>query len=111
MNYFELKYLITDTFYEEVTLNGYTFGQAAGICYESFTEYVDADNTESVIAISSIILLKLRHKLPLSESDMCRLGEILDLYSAPDFKDSIGKSEFEYLDEEMQVLKEKFNKL
>ncbi len=39
MEFFELKYLITEDFYEQVTIYSRSFVQAGGISYEAYTEY------------------------------------------------------------------------
>lgn len=111
INFFELKYLIIDDFYSEWTLNGYTPEQAAGICYESFTEHVYSETAESIVAICTIIRLKLRHKIPLTESDAERIQKVLRLYSVPEIKAAFTESELEYLEEDIEILKESQRKL
>lgn len=111
INFFELKYLITDCFYSEKTLNGYTYEQAAGICYESFAEYVNSDTPECITAISEIIGLKCRHKVQLTESDAERIQNALQLYSIPKIKAAFTVSELEYLEEDIAFLEELQGKL
>ncbi|MDE7397932.1 MAG: hypothetical protein K2N06_00235 [Oscillospiraceae bacterium] len=111
INFFELKYLITDCFYSEKTLNGYTYEQAAGICYESFAEYVNSDSPECITAISEIIGLKCRHKVQLTESDTWEIKKALRLYSTLCVKDVFTESELEYLEEDIAFLEELQSKL
>lgn len=36
INYYELKYLVTETFYENILQEKYTIGQSAGRCFVEF---------------------------------------------------------------------------
>lgn len=111
INFFELKYLITDCFYSEKTLNGYTYGQAAGVCYYSFADYVNSDSPECITAISEIIGLKCRHGVQLTESDTERIQKALRLYSIPKIKAAFTEYELEYLKEDIAFLEELQSKL
>ncbi|WP_432665094.1 hypothetical protein R9X47_02365 [Wukongibacter baidiensis] len=111
VNFFELKYLITDSFYEEALNNGYSYGQAAGICYEAFFEYISSNNIESIISISTIIILKLRHKEELSKYDIEDMKKILDLSKKIDFKKRLNDSEIEYLEEDIDIVECKYKEL
>lgn len=104
INFFELKYLIVDSFYLESSRNGYTYEQASGICYESFAEYVNSDKLEGIIAISTIIRLKLRHSLQLTQHDILNIKKILFLYSTLDVGEFLNESESEYLEEDIAII-------
>lgn len=111
ISFFELKYLIIDTFYSEWTRNGYTPRQAWGICYESFTEYIISETEESVVAICTIIRLKLRHKIPLDEYDTKEIQKAIRLYEVPEIKAAFNEIELEYLEEDIEILKASQSKL
>lgn len=45
INYYELKYLVTETFYENILQEKYTIGQSAGRCFvEFYNEEVESMN-------------------------------------------------------------------
>lgn len=103
-NFFELKYLITDCFYNEIMKNNYSLEQSAGICYESFSEYINSDSIEMIISISEIICLKIRHNAELNENDKADMKKILDLYNILEIDKILNADECEYLDEKMQIV-------
>lgn len=107
INFFELKFLIIDSFYNEALKNGYSYEQAAGICYEAFTEYIKAEGAECVVALSSILRLKLRHDLQLTEYDVKNLDKVLSLFGQIDMKKVLTVSEYEYLEEDILILEYK----
>ncbi|MBD5136134.1 MAG: hypothetical protein HDT39_09290 [Lachnospiraceae bacterium] len=111
INFFELKYLILDSFYLESSQNGYIYEQSSGICYESFAEYVNSDKLEAIISISTIIRLKLRHGLQLTQYDMLNIKKILCLYSTLGVKDFLNESELEYLEEDIAVIEYKYKEI
>ncbi len=107
MNYFKIKYLINDCFYYEVGINERTYGQAAGICQESFLEYINSDGMESVIARATIILLKYRHKVRISDNDMNSMKYIIDKIKEFNLNDFLSDDEIEYFEEEIDFINEK----
>lgn len=111
IDFFELKFLITDSFYSEVLKNGYSYEQSAGICYEAFTEYINEENAECVIALSSILRLMLRHDLQLTEYDIKNLNKVLLLFRQIDLKNILTESEYEYLEEDIMILEYKRKEL
>ncbi len=40
IDYFQIKYLISECFYFEVFVNKHSYNQASGICHEAFAEYI-----------------------------------------------------------------------
>lgn len=109
INYFKIKYLIYDCFYYEVEINDRTYGQAVGICQESFFEYINSDGIESVIARTTIILLKYRHKVRISDDDMNSMKYILDKIKEFNLNDFLSEDEIEYFGEEIEFINEKMN--
>ncbi len=50
IDYFQIKYLISECFYYEVFVNKHSYNQASGICHEAFAEYINSTGGESVTA-------------------------------------------------------------
>lgn len=111
VNFFELKFLIIDSFYVDVLKNDYTLQQASGICYESFLEYINSDGIESMIAISTIIRLKIRHKLQLTEYDIKNMKKVLQQAKELPLNEILNESEIEYLQEDIDIIQYQYNKL
>lgn len=107
VNYFKIKYLIYDCFYYEVYINERTYSQAAGICQESFLEYINSDGIESIIARASIILLKYRHKVRISDNDINSMEYIIDKTKEFNLNDYLSDDVIEYFEEEIDFIKEK----
>lgn len=111
IDFFELKYLITDSFYSEILKNKYSFEQSAGICYEAFDEYINSNAIESIISISEIIRLKIRHQVELTQYDIDNIKKVLTLFKAMNVKKILNTSEYEYLEEDIQTIEYQYNKL
>lgn len=107
INFFELKYLIVDSFYCDVLKNGYSYEQAAGICYESFYGYISGSSIECIVALCSILRLKLRHGVKLNEHDITDMEKVMSLFETLDVKSSLNEVEYEYLEEDVFFIKEK----
>ena len=111
INFFELKYLIMDSFYSEILKNKYSFEQSAGICYESFAEYINSNAIESIISISEIIRLKIRHQVELTQYDIDNMKKVITLFKAMNVEKILNTSEYEYLEEDIQTIEYYYNKL
>lgn len=46
INYYELKYLVTETFYENILQEKYTIGQSAGRCFVEFYNEITLNNID-----------------------------------------------------------------
>lgn len=110
-DFFELKFLITDSFYSEALKNGCSYEQSAGICYEAFSEYINEDGAECIVALSSVLRLILRHDLRLTEYDIKNLNKALSLFGQLDMKSVLTESEYEYLEEDIMILEYKRKEL
>lgn len=106
VSFFELKYLINDTFYYEVSINGYTFGQAVGICYESFLGYIMSDGMEGIVARMELLKLKMRHKVKLDENDIQSMQYIVKKSGELDWANLLSAEEIEYFEEDLDWVKE-----
>lgn len=104
-------FLITDSFYSEALKNGYSYEQSAKICYEAFTEYINEEGAECVVALSSILRLILRHDLRLTEYDIKNLDKVLSIFGQMDMKSILTESEYEYLEEDIMILEYKRKEL
>lgn len=106
VSYFELKYLINDNFYYEMFINGYSFEQAAGICYEAFSGYICSNGIESIFARIEILKLKRRHKLKMKELDIQSMNYILEKSNNTDWPKLLSAQELEYFEEDLETVKE-----
>lgn len=111
VDFFELKFLIVDSFYSEALKNGCSYEQSAGICYEAFSEYINGKGAECVAALSSILRLILRHDLQLTEYDIKNMDKALSLFGQIDMKNILTESEYEYLEEDILILEHKRKEL
>ncbi len=111
INFFELKYLIADSFYSEILKNKYSFEQSAGICYEAFSEYINNNDIESIISIAEIIRLKIRHQVELTQYDIDNMKKVLTLCKVINVEKILNDSEYEYLEEDIQIIEYYYNKL
>ncbi|MFD0589137.1 hypothetical protein ACFQZE_14140 [Paenibacillus sp. GCM10027627] len=111
INFFELQYLITDSFYFEVTVHEHTYEQSAGICHQSFYEYIIADNTNSILSVSLITQLMMRHSVPFTELDIKNIKRILELSDKINYQDSLNEHEVEYLEEYIELVRNKYKEL
>lgn len=106
VSYFELKYLINDSFYYEVFINGHSVEQAAGICYEAFAGYICSGGIESIFARIEILKLKRRHKLKLGELDIQSMNYILEKSNNTDWTNLLNAQELEYFEEDLEAVTE-----
>ena len=74
-------------------------------------EKIKTDNIESVIAISSIIRLKLRHGLQLTQNDIQKIKKVLLLYKTLQVNSLLDESEMEYLEEDIAIIEYKYKEL
>ncbi|MDC0763019.1 MULTISPECIES: hypothetical protein [Brevibacillus] len=108
MNFFELQYLIADSFYTEVCVNGRTYGQAAGICHLAFDQYIYSDTILSIVAVSLLTKLMVRHDVPLSESDREDMLRVLRLAKEMDYRPMLSEDETEYVEEYLSLVRQKY---
>lgn len=59
-----------------------------------------------MVAISTLIRLKLRHKLNITEQDILDVKKILSLIRDMDVKSVLDEAELEYLEEDIAVIEE-----
>lgn len=111
VDYFKIKYLINDCFYYEVLANGRTYEQAAGICYEAFFEYINMDGIEEIIAKSTIIMLKYRHKVRLNMSDIDSMKYIIEKADEMSERSFLNQESMEFFEEELEFIHEKLEEL
>ena len=62
-DYYKLKYLVTETFYEDILNENYTIGQTANRCFVEFYGELSKNSIESVIVISTILLRVAVHEV------------------------------------------------
>ncbi len=111
VDYFQIKYLINDCFYYEVFANNRSYDQAAGICYEAFLEYINNRGIEGVIVKSAIIMLKYRHKVSISASDINCMKYILEKSKELYEEIFLNEESMEFFSEEVQFINEKVKEI
>jgi len=111
MSFFEIKYLIVDSFYSEKLKNNYSYRQSAGICYEDFSEHINNASWEGITVISTIMSLKIRHKIELTKDDLNDIKYILELSRKIKLEMFLTEIEMEYLEEDLQLLAFKLNEI
>lgn len=111
VNFFQLKWLISDCFYTEILRHDVTMGQAAGITYEAFSEYVNSDSIDSIIAIATIIRLQMSYKFNPTEYDVEYIKKMLALTKTFDIKKLLNHSELEYLEEDIECIEYEYNQI
>ena len=62
INYYELKYLVTETFYENILQEKYTIGQSAGRCFVEFYNEITLNNIEALIVYSTVLARIAKHE-------------------------------------------------
>ena len=111
VDYFQIKYLISDCFYYEVFVNNRSYDQAAGICYEAFLEYISSRGIESVIAKCAIIMLKYRHKININTSDINSMKYILEKSKMLNEKNFLNEESMVFFSEELVFIREKVEEI
>lgn len=106
VDYFQIKYLIIESFYYEVCVNNCSYAQAAGICYEEFLEYIKSRGIESIVAESTIIRLKYRHKVSIDTSDINSMKSILEKSKELCEESFLNKESMEFFSEELDFISE-----
>ncbi len=111
VDYFFIKYYITDSFYYEVLVNNRSYGQAAGICHEAFIEYINSKGFESVVARSAIIMLMYRHKVNIGASDINSMKYILEKSKELCEDSFLNKESMEWFLEDLEFIGEKVKEI
>jgi hypothetical protein len=94
-----------------VTVQEHSYEQSAGICYQSFYEYISADDISSIQSISLITQLMMRHNVKFTELDTNNMKRVLDLSAKINYQDSLDEHEVEYLEEYIELVKNKYIEL
>ena len=98
-DYYKLKYLVTETFYENMLDENYTIGQTAGRCFVEFYTRLSKNNIESVIVASTILARVAAHEPEKLESFLKKYDEILKILekiNLDDYLNEGGKEDILY---------------
>ncbi len=93
MDYYQLKYLVTETFYENMLDENYTIGQTAGRCFVEFYEELHENNIESIIVISTILARIARHEPTKLKDFLKEYKEMLELLQRINLDESLKEEE------------------
>ncbi|MBD7912479.1 MULTISPECIES: hypothetical protein [Clostridium] len=110
INYYKLKYLITETFYENILEEKYTIGQSAGRCFVEFYNELNLNNIESLIVYSTVLARVARHEKSVLNSLGKELEEMNKLLVQNDIFNNISDDEVEALKEDIDYVNSKVNK-
>ena len=93
--YYKLKYIITETFYETMLDENYTLGQASGRCFVEFFAELSENNIESFIVISTVLARIARHEPQKLKDFLKEYNKILELLKKFNLDDYLTKDEKE----------------
>lgn len=109
INYYELKYLVTETFYENILQEKYTIGQSAGRCFVEFYNEITLNNIESLIVYSTVLARIAKHENVL-DSFKKEVKSMNDLANEKDIFNVVKTDEVEALKEDVDYINSKINK-
>lgn len=110
MNYYELKYLVTETFYENILEEKYTAGQSAGRCFIEFYSELKLNNIESLIVYSTVLARVAKHEKSVLNSLEKEIQQMNNLFIQNDILHNINEDEVEALKEDVDYVNSKLNK-
>ena len=105
-DYYKLKYLVTETFYENMLDENYTSGQTAVRCFVEFYTRLSKNNIESVIVASTILARVAAHEPEKLESFLKKYDEILKILEKINLDDYLNEEEKEYLLDDIGYVKQ-----
>ena len=108
INYYELKYLVTETFYENILQEKYTIGQSAGRCFVEFYNEITLNNIESLIVYSTVLARVAKHEKNVLDLFKKEVKSMNDL--ANDIFNVVKTDEVEALKEDVDYINSKINK-
>ena len=110
INYYELKYLVTETFYENILQEKYTIGQSAGRCFVEFYNEITLNNIESLIVYSTVIARVAKHEKNVLDLFKKEVKSMNDLANEKDIFNVVKTDEVETLKEDVDYINSKINK-
>lgn len=109
-NYYELKYLVTETFYENILQEKYTIGQSAGRCFVEFYNEITLNNIESLIVYSTVLARVTKHEKNVLDLFKKEVKSMNDLANKKDIFNVMKTEEVEVLKEDVEYINSKMNK-
>ena len=110
ISYYELKYLIIETFYENILEEKYTIGQSAGRCFIEFYNEVNLINIESLIVYSTVLARVAKHEKSVLNSLEKEVQQMNSLFIQKDILNNINDDEVKALKEDIDYINSKINK-
>ena len=110
INYYELKYLVTETFYENILQEKYTIGQSAGWCFVEFYNEITLNNIEALIVYSTVLARIAKHEKNVLDSFKKEVKSMNDLANEKDIFNGVQTDEVEALKEDVDYVNSKINK-
>ena len=107
MTYYQLKYYITEEFYEFIVVDNYTFNQAAGRClYESWRQ-IENGGVEALTVYSTILARIVFHSPEILSTFQTEIKEMNRLFTA-ELCAKFSKDELEELTDDIDSINQKW---
>ena len=110
INYYELKYLVTETFYENILQEQYTIGQSVGRCFVEFYNEISLNNIEALVVYSTILTRIAKHE----KKELCSYEKEVrcmnDLVIQQDILNGMSEDEVEAIKEDIEYVNYIFKK-
>ena len=106
VNYYELKYFVTETFYENMLKENYTIGQTSDRCFVEFYRRIKANNIESVIVTSTILARVAIHEKEELKGYIEDYDKMMKILEGINLDDYLNEEENEYLLDDIGYVKQ-----
>ncbi len=110
MRYYELKYLVTEAFYEDILIENYTIGQTANRSFVEFARPSNESDINFVIVTSTILTRVATHEPAKLKSFLEKYDKMLEILKKIDLDDYLNEDEKEDILYDIGILKECFEK-
>lgn len=107
---FEFKYFVIDDIYEDVLNSDDTFEISFAKCWVSLCGYINSDTISSIIVITEMFAVAIMTDIEMYMHNFKYLKEMFELFDKIDAKNLFTPAEYEYLKNDIQIVKEYYNK-
>lgn len=106
-NYYELKYLVTETFYENIIDEGYTIGQSVGRCCVEFYDDISSKEVEALIVYSTIFSRVAKYEKNRLKDFKGEIDEMNNMIKGGNFTKKLKQEEVDALKEDINFINSK----
>ncbi|SDY82589.1 hypothetical protein [Lachnobacterium bovis] len=107
---FEFKYFVIDDIYRDVLNSDDTFEISFAKCWVSLCGYINSDTISSIIVITEMFAVAIMTDIEMYMHNFKHLKEMFELFDKIDAKNIFTPVEYEYLKNDIQIVKEYYNK-